>query len=259
MSEELQDGGYTVGVVAHLMGISVRTLHHYDGIGLVTPSERSDAGYRRYRTADLDRLRQVLFYRELGFGLDRIAALLDSGDGVPAHLERQRLLLLERIHRLQRMVTAIDIELEAERMAISLTPQDKAELFGDFDPDAHEEEARERWGETDAYAQSRRRTSNYGKADWVRIKAAAADIEQGLAALLAAGAAATDEAAMDLAEQHRQHITRWYYDCSYQMHVGQAEMYTADERFTAYYETRAPGLAGFVAAAITASAARAAG
>lgn len=260
MSQTTSGSRFTVGAVAALLGVSVRTLHHYDEVGLVTPGERSQAGYRYYTTADLDRLRQVLFYRELGFGLEPIAALLDDPDqDARTHLERQRLLLLERIATLRRMVVAIDTELEAHRMGTSLTPQDKAELFGDFDPDAHDEEARRRWADTGAYAESRRRTSGYGKADWSRVQAEGAAIEHGLAGLLAHDMPATAEAAMDLAEQHRQHITRSFYDCSYEMHRGLADMYLADERFTAHYEAIAPGLTAFVAAAVHANADRATG
>lgn len=142
-------------------------------------------------------------------------------------------------------------------MTHSLTPEDRAEIFGDFDPDAHRAEVEQRWGDTDAYRESHRRTSAYTKDDWLRIKAEATSIEQGLAADLAAGVPADSPAVMDLAEAHRQHLTRSFYDCSYEMHRGLGAMYVADPRFTAHYDAVAPGLASYFRDAIDANAARA--
>src|SRR5690349_24750310 len=99
--------GLTVSQVAKLSGVSVRALHHYDEIGLLTPSARTEAGYRRYDADDLQRLQQLLFYRELGFPLDQIAALLDGDADRQDHLRTQRQLLSERISRLQAVVAAI--------------------------------------------------------------------------------------------------------------------------------------------------------
>ena len=111
---------YTVGQVAALTHVTVRALHHYDDIGLLTPSERTEAGYRRYNAGDIERLRQLLVYRELGFPLDQIAALLDGDADPQEHLRTQRQLLGGRITRLQAMVAAIDHQLEATRMGITL-------------------------------------------------------------------------------------------------------------------------------------------
>jgi MerR family transcriptional regulator, thiopeptide resistance regulator len=254
---ERQDSSHSVGEVARLAGVTVRTLHHYDEIGLLSPSERSAAGYRRYGESDLDRLRDVLAYRELGFALEDIAAILDEPGSDPLrHLVRQRELLAGRIERLERMVAAIDRELEAGQMNIRLTPEERFEVFGDFDPDAHAEEARERWGGTNAYEQSRRRVASYGKEEWLCIKAEAEEIECRLAAELATGMGADAPAAMDLAEEHRRHIDRWFYDCAPALHVGLTQMYVDDPRFTAHYDEVAPGLAAFIRDAAAANARR---
>ena len=164
-------GGRTVGEVAAMAGVTVRTLHHYDRIGLLSPSGRSSAGYRLYAPDDLDRLHQVLLYRELGFSLEDVAALLADDADPKAHLRRQHQLLRDRLERTQQMVAAVEKEMEARAMGMSLTPEEKFEVFGEFDPDQYEEEVQERWGETDAYAQSKRKTAAYSKNDWVRIKA----------------------------------------------------------------------------------------
>ena len=121
----------------------------------------------------------------------------------------------------------------------------------------YEAEVQERWGDTEAYKESSRRTKSYSDDDWAKIEAESEGIEAGLAAAMADGEVAEGERAMDLAEAARLHIHRWYYPCSHAAHAGLAEMYTTDARFQAHYDHRADGLAEFVAAAIKANAARA--
>ncbi len=159
-----------------------------------------------------------------------------------------------RIKRLQEMVAAIEFAMEAGKMNIRLTPQERFEVFGDFDPDAHAEEAERRWGGTEAYRESNRRTSSYRKEDWQRLKAETEDWGRRIVALMASGAPAEGPAAMELAEEHRQQISRWFYECTYEIHTGLADLYLADERFTAHYEAMAPGLTEYLAEAIHANA-----
>ncbi len=246
-----------VGEVAALAGVTVRTLHHYDRIGLLSPSGRTAAGYRQYAPADLDRLHQVLLYRELGFPLEEVATLLDDPSADPeAHLRRQHRLLRDRLERTSEMIAAVEKEMEARNMGISLTPEERFEVFGEHDPAQYEAEVEERWGETDAYAQSKRRTAAYTKDDWVRIKTEGADIERRFADAMRSGAAPDSPEAMDVAEENRQHISRNFYECSPEMHAGLGRMYVEDERFTAHYEEIAPGLAQYVSTAVQANAAR---
>jgi DNA-binding transcriptional MerR regulator len=249
--------GYTVGQVAVLAGITVRTLHHYDEISLVSPSGRTPAGYRTYSEPDLDRLRQVLFYRRMGLPLAEIAGLLDDpGRDALSRLRGQHAALTRRIAQLQHMLAALEKEMEASQMGIELTPQERFELYGRFDPGEYEQEAEQRWGETDAYRESRRRTTSYSKEDWAAIKAETNAIESDFAAAFQAGSAADSAAARAVAERHQSHISRWFYDCGHQAHRGLAEMYVADERFRAHYEDVAPGLAQYVRDAIVANADR---
>ena len=141
-------------------------------------------------------------------------------------------------------------------MTTSLTPEERRELFGDHDPEQYAEEAEQRWGGTEAYQQSAQRTAAYTKSDWEEIKAEAGAISNRFAELFREGAAPDSAAAMDLAEEHRQHLNRRFYDCSPQMHRGLGDMYVADPRFAANYESIAPGLAQYVRDAIHANAAR---
>jgi DNA-binding transcriptional MerR regulator len=251
------NAGMSVGDTAALAGVTVRTLHHYDRIGLLSPSERTNAGYRRYTAADLDRLHQVLVYRELGFPLEEIATLLDDPDADPvAHLRRQLALLRDRLQRTQAMVAAVEKEMEAHQMGIHLTPEERFEVFGRDDPSQYAAEAEERWGDTEAWTQSQRRAASYSKDDWLRITAESADVERRFVEALQAGVPADAEQAMDAAEAHRQHIGRYFYDCSPEMHSGLGRMYLEDARFTAHYEQLAPGLAEYVSTAVQANAAR---
>jgi MerR family transcriptional regulator, thiopeptide resistance regulator len=248
---------WTVGQVAERSGVTIRTLHHYDEIGLLRPSRRSASGYRLYTDEDLVRLQHVVVYRRLGFPLEEVAVLLDDPEAdVAAHLRRQRAAVMSRLDELGELVTAIDRALEAEVSGMQLTPEEQRELFGEDFKEEYQEEARERWGDTEAWRQSQQRTSQYTKADWQAIKAEADGINARLVEALQAGEPADSAAAMDAAEAHRQHISRWFYDCPAEMHANISEMYVSDPRFAKTYEDMAPGLAQYVRDAVHANAAR---
>jgi DNA-binding transcriptional MerR regulator len=238
----------TVGEVAELAGVTVRTLHHYDELGLLSPSGRSEAGYRLYSYDDLARLREILLWRTLGFSLSEIAALLDDpGHDRLAALERQRHLIETEIERLGTLAAAVDAAIAAHMNGTRL---EEAKMFEGFDPGEYEEEARERWGHTEAYQESARRTAAYGEAEWNEIRAEAESITRELVALMRAGQPADGPQVRALAERHRAHISRWFYPCSPQMHRGLAEMYVADDRFARVYEREAAGLAAYFRDAI---------
>src|SRR6185312_3130281 len=199
----------TVGQVADLAGVTVRTLHHYDELGLLSPSGRSDAGYRLYSYDDLARLREILIWRTLGFGLNEIASLLDDpGHDRLAALERQRELIEREIGRLGGLAAAVDAAIEAH---VNGTRLEETTMFEGFDPSEYEEEARERWGDTDAYKESARRAASYGEAEWAEIRGEAEEIVRELIMLMRGGEPADGQAARALAERHRRHISRWFY------------------------------------------------
>ena len=247
---------WTVGRLADLTGVTVRTLHHYDQIGLLSPTERTHAGYRLYTEDDFARLQRIVVYRRLEMPLDEIAALLDGDDDPIDHLRRQRDAVMSRLGELTELVAAIDTAMEREMNQQPVTDAEMREIFGDGFKDEYQAEAQERWGETDAWKQSARRTATFTKADWQAVKDETDAINAAFVAAKRAGDAATSEAAMDAAEQARKQIDDRFYDCSHEFHMCLGEMYVSDPRFTATYEELEPGLARFVRDAIVANAAR---
>lgn len=234
----------TVGAVAALTGISVRTLHHYDHIGLVVPSVRTPAGYRGYTDAGIERLHLVLMYRSVGMPLDEIREILDDSNAdVLEHLRRQHELLLEQAERLQHTIKAVEELMHAHREGIQLTAEEQVEIFGTTAfSEEYAAEAEERWGETDAWKQSQQRVSQFSKQDWIAIKAEGDALLEALAQAKRGGVQPGSSEANELAARHRASIER-FYDCGDEMHRNLVEMYLADERFTRYYDDVEPGLA----------------
>ena len=173
-----------------------------------------------------------------------------------AALELQHELLMQKSARTAALVTSVERAINAERTGVRMTKEETFEVFGDFDPAEYEDEVKERWGESDAYKESARRTARYTKADWERFKAESEQIGTDTARLMDEGVPPTDPRAMDLAEQARLQIDTWFYPCSHDMHVGLAGMYIADPRFTATYEKIHEGMAQYWHDAILANASR---
>jgi len=134
--------------------------------------------------------------------------------------------------------------------------EQKTQAPGGVDQNQYDAEAKERWGETDAYKESAKRTENFSTEDWARIQEETEVVEARLAEIFLAGHDPGDETSMEAAEAHRLQIEN-FYPCSYAMHVGLGQMYTADARFAEHYDKRAKGLAAFLQVAIEANAKRA--
>jgi len=248
---------YRVKQVAQISGVTVRTLHHYDHIGLLSPHQRSEAAYRLYTDDDLLRLQQILLCREMGLPLERIRQMLDEPgyDRIGAladHRERLEAELEVSHARLRSVDTALAALKGVEDM-------NAKEIFDGFDPKDHEAEVKERFGDTDAYKEAALRTKRYTAEDWKTIRAENDVLMKRVAEHLAGGSGASSEPVVALAESHRRHIDRWYYPCSREMHAGLAQMYVADERFRASFDKHGDGLAGFLAEAIRTNAARPSG
>ncbi len=257
VTQEVQMDELTVGEVAQRFGITVRTLHHYDRIGLLTPARRTASGYRVYAPGDLTRLSQVIVYRRLGLSLDEIARLLAEGNEV-SHLKRQRERVMSRLDEMRDLITAIDHALEKAMTNTPMTDEDMRELFGDGFDD-YQAEAEQKWGQTPQWQESQRRAKTYGKAEWIQIKAEGTAVEKALADAFRAGLAADSNEAMDAAEQHRLHVNRWFYDCPPAFHRNLGDQYVSDPNYVATYDDTfgLPGLAAYCRDAIHTNADRA--
>ncbi len=248
---------YQVKEVSRIAGVSVRTLHHYDEIGLLVPATRSAGGYRLYDQTSLLRLQQILIGRELGLPLEEIRRSLDD-----PNFDHRRTLLRQREQLVKRAEVTAEMIIAVDRALAMLDDDEKGnamtmeQIFDGFDPSKYEEEAEARWGETEAYRESSRRTKAYTAEDWAAMKDEQAAIYSDLAKAQLAGKAVDHDDVMDIAERHRLSIDRWFYPCSVDKHCGLADLYEADNRFAASIDAYGAGLTPFLAEAIRANARR---
>ncbi|NNH71611.1 MerR family transcriptional regulator [Nocardia uniformis] len=246
--------GLTVGRTSALVGISVRTLHHWDVIGLVRPSERTWSGYRMYSSDDVARIHRVLVYRELGFPLARIGQLLDDPTSdARSHLRRQRSELVERISRLQGMVGAVDRMLKESGTGMRLTPAEQVAIFGDDWQPAWVDEAEERWGNSPQWSQYAERAVDRSADDWSEIAAETETLNADLATAKRTGVSPGSDAANTLAERHRTLMSR-YFDCTHSMQVCIGRMFIEESGYAEYYDGFEPGLTVWFRDAIFANA-----
>jgi DNA-binding transcriptional MerR regulator len=245
---------YQVKELARIAGISVRALHHYDAIGLLVPTARSASGYRLYDDDDVIRLQQIIVARELGLALEEIQKSLDD----PSFDRRQALLsqrtqLTQRAEETAAMIAAVDCALSLMDTEDKENSMDMKRLFNGFDTSKYDEEAKQRWGHTDAYKESTRRVQRYSAEDWQRFGAEQAAIYGDAFSALQAGKAPDSPGVMAIAERHRLSIDRWFYPCSVEMHEALALGYAEDARFAENIDKYGAGLTPFLVAAIRAN------
>ncbi|MGE7436509.1 MerR family transcriptional regulator [Kitasatospora sp. NPDC001175] len=250
---------YSVGQVAGFAGVTVRTLHYYDRAGLLSPGDRSPAGYRLYSDADLGRLQQILFYRELGFSLEEIGSILqDPRADVLEQLRERHRQLTEQVARLQKLVEVAEHAMAVQQTGVELTPQERFEVFGDVVFDlSYATDAHLKWGRSEAHRESMARAAAHTKEDWRQLMAEATAWRKRLLATFDAGAPPDGERARALAEEHRQHVGRWFAPCPPETHCRIADDYVADARAFALVVPPAeqrPGLAQFLHTAVHANA-----
>ena len=229
-----------------MTGVSVRTLHYYDEIGLLKPTETTGAGYRLYGGEALARLQQILFFRELGFPLKEIRAILASPsfDAREALKNHRRLLVMER-DRLDDLIRLADRTMKGEQ-AMSFEEFNRGEIAAARKQYA--EEAEERWGSTDAYRESERKTASYTQGDWSRIQSEAEAIYRRFAEDQARRPG--DPAVQKLVGEWQAFITRNFYSCTDEILAGLGEMYSADPRFAENIDRYGVGLADFMSRAV---------
>lgn len=237
-----------VSEVAKLTGVTVRTLHYYDEIGLLKPGEVTEAGYRVYNDADLEVLQQILFFRELDFPLEDIRKIMQN----PAYdrqnaLQKQRELLLQKRSRIDGLIALVDKTLKGEHDM----------SFEQFDTTTIEEtrkkyaaEVKERWGNSDAYAEFKKKTRYYNDEQFKIMEGKGMDIlkEFGQNRTIAPDSVQ----AQVLVEKWHKYITENYFTCTKEILSCLGQMYIGDERFKQNIDQYGEGTAAFMAASIRA-------
>lgn len=236
--------GYTVQQLASVAGVSVRTLHHYDTIGLLQPARRARNSYREYSEQDLLTLQQILFFRELEFPLTQIREILASPQfDMRESLRAHRHLILLKKKRLTRLIKTIDTTLKKLNNEITMEDTDLYGSFSKEESEAYAAEAKERWGHTDAYKQSQERAKKMTKADWDALSKRSDEILRGIVANMDSGPASAE--VQGYIAQHYDSL-RTFYEPNLTMYRGLADMYVGDSRFAAYYEKYHPQLPVFM-------------
>ena len=232
--------------MARLAGITVRTLRYYDEIGLLPPAHTTPSGYRVYDESSLERLQQILFFRELDFPLSEIKELLDSPDyNRNEAMRKQEVLLLQKRDRLNGLLTLLRRRMKGENDM----------SFSEFDNQIFEttrrqyaDEAKQRWGETQAYTEYADKTALYTDAAWNGICGDADGLlrEFGQNRTLPPDS----PAAHALVRQWQRYITEHFYECTDEILLCLAQMYTEDKRFCENIDRHGSGTAAFMASAI---------
>lgn len=228
---------------AEFTGVSVRTLHYYDEIGLLKPAAVDEhSGYRYYDEASLLRMQEILFYRELDFPLKSIREILSSPNyDKQQALQEQKALLTLKKDRLERLIAAVDSAAKGETVM---------NAFDNSEFEQYKAEAKQRWGKTDAYKEHAEKTKNYTQDKWQNLNHGMNNILAEFACCMQSGSAPNSAAAQTLVKKLQDYISEHFYTCSDQILAGLGQMYTADERFKNNIDKHAAGTAEFISAAI---------
>lgn len=225
---------YTVGEAAAILGVTPRTLRHWDDIGVLSPSWRTTTDYRLYTEDDLNIGLAVMVYRSAGLELKEIAALLDEPSTALQRLARQRDVLIKRARSLTEQIEALDAIIEAQKQGKDLTVSEKIDYFGE----GYHKEAEQRWGTTPEWEKSQKAQANMSPSDWEDFER---EHREFVAALIQAKADRVkpgSERAQQLVDLHRKSIGR-FYDVTPSKQLLLARMYVQDPRFEKMYEGNA--------------------
>lgn len=240
---------YKVKEVAAIAGVSVRTLHYYDDIGLLKPQSISPAGYRLYTDHNLERLQMVLFFKELGFSLQETRDVLDSpGFDLKKALIAHRDLMIKKKNRLDKLIASVEQTMESIEGGAKMNNKKMFEAFDMKEIEEHQkkyaDETKQKYGHTDAYKESMKKTSKYAKEDWERVMTKAGEIYNKIAANMDKEPADND--VQEAVGEWRQHITDNFYECTPEIFRGLGDLYVNDPRFTANIDKYGKGLAAFM-------------
>ncbi len=228
---------------AEFTGVSVRTLHYYDEIGLLKPACVDNfTGYRYYDENSHLRMQEILFYRELDFSLKSIGEILSSPyyDKNKALKEQKHLLTLKK-ERLEKLISAIDGAVKGENVMCA---------FDNSKFESYKIEVQEKWGQTTAYKEYAERTKNYSKQKWNDLAEGVNGVLVEFAVCMKNGEKPDSDQAQNLVKMLQNHVTENYYLCTNEILAGLGQMYVADERFKLNIDKHADGTAEFICEAI---------
>lgn len=235
-----------INEVAKLTGITVRTLHYYDEIGLLKPSKVTDKGYRIYDQKSLEILQQILFFRELEFPLNQIKQIInDSKFNSQKALINHRDLLIKKRERLDNIINLVNKKLEGGTI-MSFKEFDTTEI--EECKEKYAKEVKEKYGDTNEYRQSQQKASKYAKEDWNKIQEEANYIMKQF--FNNKEKPIDSDEIKELVKKWQDHITKYYYNCSNKILAGLGSMYVADERFKNNIDKNGKGTAEFMSKAI---------
>jgi DNA-binding transcriptional MerR regulator len=244
---------YTIQKLARLAGVSTRTLRYYDQFGLLKPARLNSSGYRIYGEREVDTLQQIMFYRELGFGLEVIKEMINgSGFDELNALREHREMLRQRREQLDALLANVEQTIASREGGKALPDKDKFAGFKRKLVEDNEtrfgEEIREKYGD-EAVAKSNQKVLNMTKPQYQEVERLASAIKDNLQAALLSGDPGGEQAQM-AADLHRQWLLCFWDKYTPEAHRGLAQMYVDDERFTAYYDQEQPGTAAFLKEAV---------
>lgn len=244
---------YTVQHLGKLAGISTRTLRYYDEIELLMPARINSSGYRIYGQAEVDKLQQILFYRELGISLEQIKDIMSSPtfDGTSA-LRDHRDQLLDKRKQLDLLIANVEQTIASKEGRLTMSNKQKFEGFKqkliDDNEKKYGKEIREKYGD-DQVNKSNHKIANMTQEQHEEVTRLAEEVTVTLAEAFKQGDPAS-ELAQKAADLHRQWLMFYWSEYSKEAHAGLAQMYVDDERFKAYYDVKQPGTAEFLRDAI---------
>lgn len=249
------DEGLTIGETAARLGVTVRTLHHWDRIGLAGPSQRTPGGYRLYTATDLIRLRRVMIYREVGVPLAKIADLLDEATADPAlEIRRQINQVAAKIEQLRTAELGLTRLLEAHERGILLTPEQQVETFGDGWKPEWVAQAKNRWGGNAQWVEYAEKSAQRTPKEWAANAETMTRLETDFVDTFRRGVHPDDAEAHDLAERHRE-VFEAYFALTYDMQVILGRGYEQQLEYREHYDRLAPGLASWLRQAFESNAA----
>ncbi|MCX8074797.1 MAG: MerR family transcriptional regulator [Clostridia bacterium] len=243
---------YIINKVSKISGVTIRTLQYYDKIGLLNPSEKTDSGYRIYNENDIEKLVQILFFKELGFRLHEIIKIVNSPKyNVKEAMSNQKQMLVVQRDRLNNMINIIEGYLNGKEMNLDMSIENKFKVMSKKEIDElqkqYVDEVNQKY-DKDVVSECNKKVASYDNNKWKQVQEDSGKILIEIVENM--DKPVEDPKIQNLVDAYRQHITDNFYNCTIEIFAGLGQMYLQDERFTKFYENIKEGLAEYLSKAI---------